>query len=313
MTEFSRPLLPFEDCMEKLKIKAHAALFASGLLFGANYWIAKGLMPGYMQPMQIIFVRGFAAMLLFWLLSVSLQPLKIHRSDHIKLIICSLLGIAINQICFFTGLSYTSPVDTSLIHAGSPLMVIAFSAIIAGEKVTTSKIAGILAGGAGAILLILQGSGAAAAENQLLGNTLILINITAYSLYLVLVKPLMMKYNAVTVMKWIFLYGFLMVIPFSVKDAFSINWQGFTPSAWLSLGYIVVGTTFLAYLLTTFSLKALSAGVAGYYIYMQPVIAASIGIFMFSEALSMVKIVAAVLIFTGVYLVNRPAAVKTNA
>jgi len=192
-------------------------------------------------------------------------------------------------------------------------MVIAFSAIIAGEQVTTPKIAGILAGGAGAILLILQGSSAEAGENQLLGNTLILINITAYSLYLVLVKPLMMKYNAVTVMKWVFLYGFLMVIPFSAKDAFSINWQGFTPSAWLSLGYIVVGSTFLAYLLTTFSLKALSAGVAGYYIYMQPVIAASIGIFMFSEALSMVKIVAAVLIFTGVYLVNRPAAVKTNA
>ena len=111
----------------------------------------------------------------------------------------------------------------------------------------------------------------------------------------------------------IFLYGFLMVIPFSAKDAFSINWQDFTPSAWLSLGYIVVGTTFLAYLLTTFSLKALSAGVAGYYIYMQPVIAAAIGIFMFSEALSTVKIISAILIFAGVYLVNRPAGIKTNA
>lgn len=298
--------------MTSAQLKAHAALFASGLLFGANYWIAKGLMPDYMQPMQIIFVRGLMAMLLFWLVSALLKPVKTDKSDHLRLFICSLLGVAVNQIFFFIGLSYTSPVDTSLIHAGSPLMVMLFSALIMSERITTQKITGILAGAVGAIILILQGAKAGTGDNMLLGNLLIFVNITAYSLYLVLIKPMMMKYDAVTVMKWVFLYGFLIVIPFSAKDAAAINWKAFSPGAWFAISYVVVGTTFLAYLLTTFSLKALSPGVAGYYIYMQPLVAAAIGIFIFNEVLTVTKIIAGLLIFAGVFLINRQAAFRTG-
>lgn len=296
--------------MFSARFRAHAALFFSGVLFGANYWIAKGLMPEYMSPMQIIFYRGLITMLLFQLLSVVVGVEKTSKRDIVRLAVCGLLGVAVNQMFFFTGLNYTSPVDTALIHAGSPLMVLTFSALIIGERASPLKITGILLGGAGAVLLVLQGKSGAAGSHQLLGNALIFFNIMAYSLYLVLVKPIMAKYSPVTVLKWVFTFGFFMVLPFSVSEAHTVNWENFSVSAYLSIIYIIIGATFLTYLLTIFSLKTLSAGTAGYYIYMQPFIAATIGILFYNEKFTAIKLIAALVVFAGVYLVIKPEAKK---
>jgi drug/metabolite transporter (DMT)-like permease len=296
--------------MFSVRLRAHAALFFSGVLFGANYWIAKGLMPEYMSPMQIIFYRGLITMLLFQLLSLLLGAEKTSKRDIGRLAICGLLGVAANQMLFFTGLNYTSPVDTALIHAGSPLMVLTFSAWIIGEKASPLKIAGIILGGAGAVLLVLQGKSASAGSNQLLGNVLIFFNIMAYSLYLVLVKPIMARYSPITVLKWVFTFGFFMVLPFSVSEAHTVNWGHFSVSAWISIIYIIVGTTFLTYLLTIISLRTLSAGTAGYYIYMQPFIATTIGILFYNEKFTAIKLIAAVVVFAGVYLVIKPETKK---
>lgn len=287
--------------------KAHLALTLSGLLFGANYWIAKGLMPLYMQPMQIIFVRGAMALVLFWLVSLLFKDSTIpERKDHRILALCGLTGIALNQALFFTGLSLTSPVDTALIHSGSPVIVLLFSIWLAGEKTGKSKITGMALGATGAVLLVFQGNFNEDGKNQLLGNVLIFMNIVSYSLYLVMMKPLMQKYSVITIMKWVFLYGFLFVLPFSLPSFIGMTTNNFTPFAWFSIIYIVVGTTFITYFLTSYSLRTVSAGVAGYYIYMQPVIAALIGILLFNENLTPSKIMAAILVFTGVFLVNRP-------
>jgi len=293
--------------------KAHLALIVSGLLFGANYWIAKGLMPGFMQPMQIIFVRGLSALALFWLVSLLKDRQGILKKDHLILALCGLTGIAVNQTFFFIGLNLTSPVDTALIHSGSPVIVLLFSAWLAGEKTGRSKITGMVLGAVGAVLLVVQGNFSSNGETHLLGNTLIFLNIVSYSLYLVLIKPLMLKYSAVTIMKWVFLYGFLFVFPFCLPSMSMLQLNIFTPYAWFSIAYIVIGTTFITYLLTTYSLRTLTAGIAGYYIYMQPVIASIIGIVLFSESFNIAKVLAALLVFTGVFLVNRTQEIRKGA
>lgn len=291
--------------------RAHLYLIVSGLLFGANYWIAKGLMPDFMQPAQIIFVRCLSAVALFWLVSTMTLREKISRRDHLLLALGGLTGISVNQTFFFSGLSLTSPVDAALLHSGSPVVVLLFSALLAREKINLPKIAGILMGAAGAVALVLQASMAESnSGNQLLGNTLIVLNIISYSLYLVIIKPLMSRYNAITIMKWVFLYGFLFIIPYSLNTVNSIPFEKFTGFAWFSLTYIVLGTTFLTYLMTSYSLRYVSAGTAGYYIYLQPVIAAFIGVVLFREALTIIKILAAALVFAGVFLVNRNAGLK---
>jgi len=290
--------------------RAHLALIVSGLLYGANYWIAKGLMPGFMQPMQIIFTRGFVSLVLMWAVAYFFKDRPVEKRDHRTLAACGLTGIAINQAFFFIGLNLTSPVDTALIHSGSPVIVLLFSALLAGEKTGRLKIAGIALGASGALLLVLQGNFSGGGSNHLVGNTLIFLNIVSYSLYLVMVKPLMAKYSAFTIMKWVFLYGFIFAFPFCISDIGDLSFTSFTPYAWFAITYVVIGTTFISYLLTTWSLRIVSVGVAGYYIYMQPVIAAAIGIMLFRESLTLPKILAAILVFTGVFLVNRNPAIR---
>ena len=291
--------------------RAHLFLIVSGLLFGANYWIAKGLMPDFMQPAQIIFVRCLSAVALFWLVSAITQKEKVCRRDHFLLALGGLTGISVNQTFFFSGLSLTSPVDAALLHSGSPVVVLLFSTLLAREKINLSKIAGILMGASGAVALVLHGNAAESGSgNHLLGNTLIILNIVSYSLYLVIIKPLMVRYRAITIMKWVFLYGFLLILPYSLNSVSSIGFGKFSDFAWFSLAYIVLGTTFLTYLMTSYSLRYVSAGTAGYYIYLQPVIAAFIGITFFRESPSFIKMLAAALVFAGVFLVNRKEGLK---
>jgi len=297
----------------KAETKAHLALITSGILFGANYWIAKGLMPDYLEPMQIILIRSIASLGLFWLAASIQGKQRVERKDHLVLALCGLTGIAINQAFFFIGLNYTSAVDTALIHSASPIMVLLFSAWLIGEKIGSSKITGIAFGAAGSVLLVLQGKSGNGGSHPLLGNFLILLNIISYSIYLVLLKPLMARYDAATIMKWVFLYGFIFVFPFCLPSASSLPISELPLKAWLSMAYIIVGTTFLTYLLTTYSLRTVSAGVAGYYIYMQPVLAALIGVALFNEKLTMVKTMATLLVFAGVFMVNRRSCAKTNA
>ncbi|MCF8331687.1 MAG: DMT family transporter [Bacteroidales bacterium] len=293
---------------------AHLTLFATSLLFGANYWIAKGLMPEYFQPLQVIFLRVLGAMMLFWLLQLFTLKEKVKRKDLMLIAFSSALGVAVNQIMFFEGLSLTTPVDTSIIHSSSPLLVLVFAALITREKLTLTKLSGILMGAAGTVLLVTYGEEISFNADSFRGDIFILINISAYSMYLVLIKPVMARYKPVTVMKWVFLFGFLCVLPFSVWRIPDIDWQNVDTFGLFSLLYVIIGTTFLAYLLTIHALRYVEASIAGFYIYLQPIFAAIIGIWLFNEVLTIHKIVAAALVFAGVYVVNsKPSKTKLKA
>lgn len=287
------------------RVKSHLALLIVSILFGLNYQIAKGLMPDYIMPMQIMFLRVSGTLILFWIVSFFSKSEKIERKDFIKFAVCGLFGVAINQSCFLKGLSLTTPVNTSIIHASSPILVVIFAGLIIKEKITINKIAGIILGAIGSALLILYGQKLSVGPDNMRGNIIIFINISAYALYLVLVKPLMNKYSVVTVMKWVFVFGFIFIIPFTYNKITSINFSNFTTYSLCALLYVVIATTFIAYLLTTYSLKTLSASVAGFYMYIQPLVAAIIALIINGEKINLYKIISAILIFIGVYFVNK--------
>jgi len=294
--------------MVKQNLRAHISMLAATLLFGVNYWIAKGLMPDHLLPMQIIFLRVLGTLVIAWIIQISvkeLRVLRIDRADYPRLILSSLLGVSINQMMFFTGLNHTTPVDAAIINSANPILVLVFAAWIIKEGIGKSKLGGILLGAAGALMLILLGSPLSLKGGNLTGDMFIVVNTAAWSLYLVLLKPLMLKYNPLVMMKWVFLIGFIGVFPFTIKQAMDINFSSFDTFTWFSILYIIIGTTFLAYFFITYSLKRLSASVVAYYTYIQPVIVAVIGILVFAERISWVKIVSGLLIFAGIYFVTK--------
>lgn len=291
------------------QVKVHAALTTVSLIYGANYSIAKEIMPAYVGPFGLIVIRVVSAVLVFGAISLFISKEKVHGSaDWIRLSLCGLFGITINQLSFFSGLNLTSPVNASLIQTVSPVMVVILSAYLLKEKLRPIRMMGILLAGLGAMLLI---SGTAGnAQSNWVGDLLILINAASFGAFLVLVKPLMAKYQAITVVSRIFLIGSIGVIPFGLGQVSSPDYGSFPVSIWAAIAFVVIGMTILAYLLNIWAMKFASPSLVGVYIYLQPVIAILLAVYLGKDVFTWQKAVFAAMIFGGVYLVSKPQKLK---
>lgn len=288
------------------QLKAHLALIIVALIYGGNYTIAKVVMDdNYLQPFAFIFLRGGTGMLLFWVFHAIFVREPVRRKDLPLLAVCGLFGVAINQLVFFAGLKMTTPINASLIMTTTPILVLLVSAAMLGEAITRRKIIGIGMGAIGAILLIAYGERIALGGREIWGDLMIIINASAFGIYLVLSKPLMKRYHPITIVKWAFTFGFLCIIPFGYSPLLNTEWSRFTPLIWSSVAYVLICTTFLAYLFNAFALKVVQASVVSIYIYFQPLFATLIALAMGKDHLDIIKIVSGVLIFTGVFLVSQ--------
>lgn len=290
--------------MSRRLLWAHLAIFGANIIYGLNYSIAKEVMPNHIAPFGFIFCRVLGALSLFWLFFSFGKSEKIKAKDLALMAVCGLFGVAGNQLMFFYGLNLTSPINAAIIMTSNPILVLIMSALIIKERITPTKIIGIFLGLAGAVGLILHGHHLSITKDTALGDLFIFLNASSYAIYLVLVKPLMQRYKPTTVIKWVFLFGFIIVIPFGYQDFAAIEWQNFSPAIWGAFLFVVLGTTFLAYLFNIYGLKNLSPTVVSTYIYAQPMIATLIALLMKQDQLDWIKISAALAIFAAVYLVS---------
>lgn len=287
--------------------KAHISLFAANLIYGANYSIAKEVMPAYIQPFGFILIRVIGALLLFALVFSLWKKEKIHRSDWKRFALCGLTGVAINQLMFFKGLSMTSPIEAAIILTANPVMVLIAAALIAGQKLSFSKIIGIFLALCGALVLILNDKQINVDASHTWGNLFIFINAASYAIYLVIVQPLMRKYKPGTVMLVVFTFGLLYVFPFGFAEMMEVEWSKMPAETLWAVFFIVVGTTYFAYLFNSYGLAKLNPSVVSVYIYLQPLLASLIAIGWGKDQLDTAKLISAVLVFAGIYLTTRSA------
>ena len=245
------------------------------------------------------------SLILFWLLwTMSDTKPHIKKKHWPRFLLCGLTGIAINQMFFIKGLTYTSAIHASLLILLTPLLITVFAFWILKEKFTAGKAFGLALGIGGAVLLILSKEQSASATNYLLGDMLIVVNAISYTIYFIIVKPLMAEYPPLHVVRWVFTFGFVMILPFGWTEFFETSWEKLDWSHLSSLFFIVIPGTFLAYFFNIYGIRHLGAGVTGSYIYTQPVFAAIIAVIFFNEHLTAAKLVAGIMIFIGVFLVS---------
>ena len=247
-------------------------------------------------------------MVLFWIASFFQKPERVTPKDLLKLLGASLLAIVFNQGCFIFGVGLTSPVDASIITTSMPLLAMVLAAIYLKEPITGKKVLGIAVGAAGALLLILgshQVSEAKAAGNHYIwGDLLVLLAQFSYALYFVLFKNFVNKYSLITIMKWMFTYAFICALPFSYNDLLHTEWKSLQGTEIGALVFIVVGSTFISYVLIVIGQKNLRPTVAGMYNYVQPLVASIVAVCWGMDTFNFVKIISVALIFGGVYLVT---------
>lgn len=283
----------------------HIVLFLVSTIYGANYSVAKLIVPEYIGPFATIFFRVTVAGALFWIVHRIWINEKIDSSkDYFRLALCGLFGVASNQLLFFKGLSITTPINASLMMLTTPVLVFILSYVFLKERLTISKVSGLILSSIGAILLI-GGNDFSFGSQTALGDLFILLNACSYGIYLIIAKPLMSKYHALTIVKWMFLFGAIVVIPFGSNEVSQIEWSSVPITFYWSLGYIIMGTTFLAYLLNAWALKFVNASVVGAYIYLQPVLAPIFAYIILGSVIDLNTILYGAVIFAGVYLVVR--------
>lgn len=263
----------------------------------------------YVKPFGLNIVRVGVCMILLWILFL-FKPIKstIQKKDLGRFFLCALTGIAINQLFFIKGLSLTYSIHASLLMLTTPILITFIAAWILKERLNNFKLAGLGLGIGGALVLILAKEQSGAGNDVMLGDLFILINAVSYTFYFVLVKPLMNAYNPIVVLRMIFTIGFFLMLPFCFREFTEIPWHAYGAQQFGILALIVIGGTFLAYLFNVYGIKILGAGMAGTYIYSQPLFAATIAIFFLGEQLSLYKIIAGLLIFAGVFLATKSKA-----
>lgn len=260
-------------------------------------------MPQYVKPFGAILIRVASVSILFSLLHGLLSSEKPALRDLPLFFACALFGVVINQELFFLGLSMTNPINASLIMIMTPMLVYVFSFLLNREKASAVRLFGIVLGLAGAGIII-AGKGLSFSSATSAGDVLIFLNATSYAIYLVMVRPLMQKYQPLTVIRWVFICGLLPVFLLGYGQFAEIDWQTFGPEAWGALAFVVIGVTFFAYLLNILALEQVGPTLVGAYIYLQPLVASLIAVLWGKDRLTPTKILAALLIFTGLYLVS---------
>lgn len=289
----------------KAPLKVHLALFSVSLLYGATFTIAKQVMPQYVQPNAFILLRVLVATVLIFLFhSVFIKQKVKDKKDIIKFAIGALFGVAFNMLLFFKGLAITSPINGAVLMMNTPIFVVIFASLYLKEKLTLNKIGGIVIAAVGAILLM-GGKNFQFNSNTVLGDIMVSANAIIFAFYLVYSKPLMQKYHPLTVTKWNFIFGFLVVLPFGYSEVLQIQPDIFTPKIWGFILFVTVGATFLTYVFNAYALSHASSSLVGSYIYLQPVLATFIALFSGKDTLTWEKLFYILIIFIGVFLVSK--------
>lgn len=282
------------------------AVSIATLIYGVTFTIAKDVMPTYIKPFAFILLRVFSATTIFWTIGLFIKKQKIDNSDYKKIFLASVFGVTVNMLAYFKGLNLTTPISASVIMVTSPIMVLIFSSILIKQPIGKQRILGVFIGLVGTVLLITFGSSTSQnATNSNLGNFLVFVNATSYGLYLVLAKDLIKKYKPIVFVKWLYLFGLILVLPVGYSEFTEITWQAIPTNIYWNIGFVIIFTSCVTYLFNLYGLSKLKPTTVSVFIYLQPVIATIYALIVGSDSLNMVKIGATVLIFSGVYLVTK--------
>lgn len=289
-----------------LKIaKAHIALLAAESMWGLMAPIGKSAMLAGITSLSLATMRMFGAAILFWIASLFTPKEKVNPHDLMLLFFAGLLSIVFNQGLFTFGLSLTSPIDASVVSTFLPIVTMILAALFLKEPITPKKVTGLFMGAIGALVLILSNHSPSTENGNMLGDILCISAQISFACYLTLFKKLISKYHIFTLMKWMFTYATLCFIPFAYNDFSSLTYNTFPPQVWWEVGYVILFGTFFAYILMLVGQKTLRPTVVSMYNYIQPIVGASVSIYIGIATFSWIKAFATFLIFAGVYVVTQ--------
>lgn len=286
----------------------HLCMFLACAMWGLMAPVGKDAMLHGISGLTMVMFRAGGGAVCFWLASLFTRHTEeVPPRDLLLFFFAGILSIVFNQCCFTIGLSLTSPVNASIVTTTMPIVTMVLAALFLKEPVTNKKVLGIFCGAVGALLLIL-GSGTTrttASSGSLAGDLLCLTAQCCFATYLTVFKKLIHRYSVITCMKWMFTYAAIVILPFSYRELEALPWADVPATSWAETAFVVVGATFLAYLLMMKGQQTLRPTVVSMYNYVQPIVACLVSVYLGLGFFGWTQAVAVALVFSGVWLVTQ--------
>ena len=296
------------DSESRKILTGHLACFVAYAIFGVNIIVCKDLTEGKLiSPIAIFTLRSLGAGALFWILSLFLPKEKVETRDLPKIFLAAFLGYFVTQLTFLVAIPEITPMHCSIISSLSPIYTMFIAALVLKEPITFRKAGGVLLSLSGILFLIFNNTGNAGGgmESSIFGIVLMIINGFAFSLYLGAFRPLIARYSIITFMKWIFLFSAIMSLPLSLKEIATLQWNTIPQVQLWELAFLIICATCICYFLIPLGQKRIRPTLVSMYSYVQPIIATAISIVAGMEMLSWQKILAASMVFAGVFVVSQ--------
>lgn len=281
-------------------LRVHAALWLAQLLFGL--WpVAGSAVLREISPPALIGYRLLLGAPLLCLVAGLPWRKPPGRGDLVKLAGLAASGIAINQLLYAEGLKRAGPVNAGVLIVMIPALTVGLAALLRVERPRPQRIAGVVIALAGAALLA-RVERFDLSDDTLYGSVLLLGNTTAYAVYLVLGRPVITRVGALPAIAWVFLFGAIETLPWTLSPLASTDWGGLSSGTYGALAFILVGPTLLTYALNAYALTRVEASLVAVYIYVQPVVSALASYLVLDVVPQLRTVLSALVIFAGVAL-----------
>jgi drug/metabolite transporter (DMT)-like permease len=283
-----------------------AALIGVQVFFGSLPVIGKLVLAVLPAVSLVGFRVGITALVLFAIQFYRRRIWLQSRSDYLRLAILSLFGVVFNQLLFVGGLSLTKAANVSLLAVTIPIFTLLVSAVIGSERLVAARAAGILLAAAGVILLLNPGASSFSSETTI-GDAMIIVNSLSYGIYVATSKEVITRNGAFRSMMWVFVFASVVCVPLGMLSLSSVDTADIGSGVWLLVFYIAVGATAAPYLLNAWALARVNPSTVAVFVYLQPLIGFVLAVIFLNENIDFRFIIAALLVFAGVFLTTRKA------
>ena len=293
--------------MKKSPVVGHFSAAITYVIFGLNIVFCRDIATESGIPPIILFtMRALVSGALFWLVSLMMPREKVPWQDLLKLSGAGVIGLFLPQLTFLNAIARTTAVDLSIINTITPILTMFSAAIFLKEPITWKKAIGVLVSFGGIIWVILQSDfhDGGADQTTAMGVTYCILNCTIFALYLGTCRPLIARYSVVTCMKWMFLVSAILALPFSLPLLPSVDFVAVSVTVWWEIAFLIFFATFIAYFMLPVAQTRIRPTLISLYGYLQPLIAIAVAIVAGKESLTLAKVVAALLVFVGVWIVT---------
>lgn len=277
-------------------------------MWGLMAPLAKDAMQNGLGGLSMVGIRVAGGCLCFWLASLVYDALhgrqdRLSAKELLQLCAAGLFAIVLNQCNYIVGLSITSPLNASIMTTTMPILTMILAALVLREPLTFKKMAGVAIGCTGALTLILATAGGTIG-GVLMGDLMCIAGQLSYAIYLTVFKRVISRHHPITCQKWMMTAALVVISPLVTPALCEVEWAALSATTIAEAAFVVVGGTFLSFLLSTMAQQILRPTVIAMYNYMQPIVACSVSVLLGLGRFTIYHLLAALLVFSGVYLVN---------